>query len=90
MPNHHTVLQDEKIHFWDDVYGFDMSCIKKIAIAEPLVDTVRSSQNALLSTLYTLHSCLGIPKPDCHHRAPRRHGTHHTLKPRTTNEPKHY
>ena len=32
--------KSEKIHFWDNVYGFDMSCIKKIAILEPLVDTV--------------------------------------------------
>jgi len=36
--------KDEKIHFWDDVYGFDMSCIKKIAISEPLVDTVNPEQ----------------------------------------------
>jgi hypothetical protein len=36
--------KDEKIHFWDDVYGFDMSCIKKIAISEPLVDTVNPDQ----------------------------------------------
>jgi len=32
--------KDEKIHFWDDVYGFDMTCIKDIAINEPLVETV--------------------------------------------------
>lgn len=25
---------------WDDVYGFDYSCIKEIALREPLVDTV--------------------------------------------------
>jgi protein arginine N-methyltransferase 1 len=36
--------KDEKIYFWDDVYGFDMSCIKKIAISEPLVDTVNPDQ----------------------------------------------
>lgn len=34
--------KDEKINFWDDVYGFDMSCIKDIAIHEPLVDIVAS------------------------------------------------
>lgn len=32
--------KDEKIAFWDNVYGFDMSCIKKVAMLEPLVDTV--------------------------------------------------
>lgn len=32
--------KDDKIHWWDNVYGFDMSCIKKVAIREPLVDVV--------------------------------------------------
>jgi protein arginine N-methyltransferase 1 len=32
--------KDEKINFWDNVYGFDFSCIKDIALREPLVDTV--------------------------------------------------
>jgi protein arginine N-methyltransferase 1 len=32
--------REEKINFWDDVYGFDYSCIKEIALREPLVDTV--------------------------------------------------
>jgi cyclopropane fatty-acyl-phospholipid synthase-like methyltransferase len=36
--------RDEKIDWWDDVYGFDMSSIKKLALLEPLVDTVDSKQ----------------------------------------------
>jgi len=32
--------KEQKIGFWDDVYGFDYSCIKEIALREPLVDTV--------------------------------------------------
>ncbi|KAF8149536.1 putative arginine methyltransferase [Crassisporium funariophilum] len=32
--------KEEKINFWEDVYGFDYSCIKDIALREPLVDTV--------------------------------------------------
>lgn len=32
--------KDEKIHFWDDVYGFDMSVMKGLAMLEPLVETV--------------------------------------------------
>ncbi|RPD59953.1 S-adenosyl-L-methionine-dependent methyltransferase [Lentinus tigrinus ALCF2SS1-6] len=32
--------KEEKINFWDNVYGFDYSCIKEIALREPLVDTV--------------------------------------------------
>lgn len=36
--------RQEKIDFWDHVYGFDMSCIKELAIMEPLVDTCRAHQ----------------------------------------------
>ena len=32
--------KENKIHFWDNVYGFDMSCIKGWAMREPLVDIV--------------------------------------------------
>jgi len=35
---------NEKIHFWDNVYGFDMTCIKKVALVEPLVDVVEGEQ----------------------------------------------
>lgn len=31
---------------WDNVYGFDMSCIGKLAITEPLVDNVDAKQIA--------------------------------------------
>jgi len=34
----------EKIDFWDNVYGFNMSCIKKIALLEPLVDVCDPKQ----------------------------------------------
>jgi len=36
--------KNEKIHFWDNVYGFNMSCVKGAAMFEPLVDTVESNQ----------------------------------------------
>jgi hypothetical protein len=29
---------------WDSVYGFDMSCIRKVAVSEPLVDVVNPKQ----------------------------------------------
>ncbi|KAF8313081.1 protein arginine N-methyltransferase [Clavulina sp. PMI_390] len=32
--------KDEKINFWENVYGFDYSCIREIALREPLVDVV--------------------------------------------------
>lgn len=35
---------DSKINFWDDVYGFNMSCIKEMALLEPLVDTCKPEQ----------------------------------------------
>jgi protein arginine N-methyltransferase 1 len=33
-----AAYRESKINFWDNVYGFDMSCIKELAIIEPLVD----------------------------------------------------
>jgi len=42
----------EKINFWDNVYGFDFSCIKHIALREPLVDTV--DLKAVVSDPYPL------------------------------------
>lgn len=30
--------REDKINFWNNVYGFDMSCIKELALVEPLVD----------------------------------------------------
>lgn len=29
---------------WNNVYGFDMSCIRKLSMMEPLVDTVDANQ----------------------------------------------
>ncbi|KAI9013881.1 S-adenosyl-L-methionine-dependent methyltransferase [Phycomyces nitens] len=34
--------KEEKIDYWDNVYGFDYSSIKSLAIKEPLVDTVEA------------------------------------------------
>ena len=36
--------KNEKLNFWDDVYGFSMKCIKEVAITEPLVDVVEDKQ----------------------------------------------
>jgi len=43
---------EDKINFWDNVYGFDMSCIKKIALTEPLVDCCDPKQ--LISPAYPI------------------------------------
>ncbi|OXA59891.1 Protein arginine N-methyltransferase 1 [Folsomia candida] len=36
--------KEDKIHWWDNVYGFDMSCLRDVAIREPLVDVVDQKQ----------------------------------------------
>jgi protein arginine N-methyltransferase 1 len=36
--------REDKINFWDNVYGFDMSCIKELALVEPLVDVCDPKQ----------------------------------------------
>ncbi|KAK6453987.1 S-adenosyl-L-methionine-dependent methyltransferase [Scheffersomyces xylosifermentans] len=40
--------KDEKIHYWEDVYGFDYSPFIKVAMVEPLVDTV--DNHSLITT----------------------------------------
>ncbi|CAD6193905.1 unnamed protein product [Caenorhabditis auriculariae] len=52
--------KEDKIHWWDNVYGFNMSAIRKVAVTEPLVDVVDNAQvvtnNCLLKEvdLYTV------------------------------------
>eukprot|EP01089_Gocevia_fonbrunei_P011045 TRINITY_DN2410_c0_g1_i1.p1 TRINITY_DN2410_c0_g1~~TRINITY_DN2410_c0_g1_i1.p1 ORF type:complete len:344 (-),score=82.29 TRINITY_DN2410_c0_g1_i1:95-1126(-) len=40
--------KQEKIGWWSDVYGFNMSCITEVAMQEPLIDVVES--HAVVST----------------------------------------
>jgi len=52
--------KEDKIHWWDEVYGFDMSCIKSIALQEPLVDVVDRNQvvtNTCLLREIDLQTC---------------------------------
>jgi hypothetical protein len=44
---------------WDNVYGFDFSCIKDIALREPLVDTVELK--AVATDPCILKVCLLLP-----------------------------
>ena len=37
-------MSDPASSVWDNVYGFDMSCIKEQALTEPLVDTCDPKQ----------------------------------------------
>ena len=36
--------KEDKVHWWSNVYGFDMSCIRDVALTEPLVDQVDAKQ----------------------------------------------
>ncbi|XP_040964523.1 probable protein arginine N-methyltransferase 1 [Gossypium hirsutum] len=65
--------KDNKIEFWNNVYGFDMSCIKKQAMMEPLVDTVDQKQivtncHLLKVRKYTsifLYACTSLTQSNC-------------------------
>jgi len=37
-------FRSEKFDFWENVYGFDFSCVKRLALTEPLVDYVDVDQ----------------------------------------------
>lgn len=43
--------KDDKINWWDNVYGFNMSSIRRVAISEPLVDVVDPNQVVTNSVL---------------------------------------
>ena len=44
--------KEQKITFWEDVYGFSMRAIRNLAMLEPLVDTVEP--DAVMSTKWPL------------------------------------
>jgi len=46
--------KQQKIHFWDQVYGYDFSCIKEMAYREPIVDSV--DMEALISESACIYS----------------------------------
>jgi len=58
---HFAFIEDDdykkqKIDWWDNVYGFDMSCIKKIAYREPIVDIVDAK--------YVVSQCIKVYEVD--------------------------
>ena len=42
---------DDKVNWWNNVYGFDMSCIRDVALTEPLVDMVNAKSIMTNSSL---------------------------------------
>uniref|UniRef100_M4D1H5 Protein arginine N-methyltransferase domain-containing protein n=1 Tax=Brassica campestris TaxID=3711 RepID=M4D1H5_BRACM len=55
---------------WNSVYGFDMSCIKKKAMMEPLVDTVDPKQIVTDSKLLKTINILKMSSGDASFTAP--------------------
>lgn len=62
--------KDEKINWWDDVYGFDMSSIRKVAISEPLVDVVDPKQVVTNSCLLKEVDLYTVTKDELSFAAP--------------------
>lgn len=56
--------KDEKINWWDEVYGFNMSLIRKVAISEPLVDVVDPKQMVTNSFLVKEVDLYTVQKSD--------------------------
>lgn len=48
---------------WENVYGFDMSCIKDVAIKEPLVDVVDPKQLVSNSCLIKVVTIFNLTAP---------------------------
>lgn len=64
--------KDEKINWWDDVYGFDMSSIRKVAITEPLVDVVDPKQLVTTPCLIKEVDLYTVAKADLDFESPFR------------------
>lgn len=45
-------FKEDKINWWDNVYGFDMSPIRKVAVSEPMVDVVDPKQVRFYSCIF--------------------------------------
>jgi protein arginine N-methyltransferase 1 len=62
--------KDDKINWWDNVYGFNMSSIRKVAITEPLVDVVDPNQIVSSNCLIKEIDLYTITDEDCTFSAP--------------------
>jgi len=62
--------KDDKINWWEDVYGFNMSAIKKVALTEPIVDVVDRNQIVTSSCLVREIDIQTIKKEDIPFEAP--------------------
>jgi hypothetical protein len=62
--------KDDKIYWWDDVYGFDMSAIRRVAVGEPIVDVVDRNQVVTGSCLIKVRLLGQIPIKNQVHTVP--------------------
>jgi len=62
--------RNEKIDFWENVYGFDMRCIRKIAMTEPLVDNVDREQICTQTCRLITIDIMTVQKSDLAFTAP--------------------
>jgi len=62
--------KEDKINWWDQVYGFDMSCVRKVAIGEPLVDVVDPKQVVTNCCLLKEIDIQTVKVEDCTFSAP--------------------
>ncbi|XP_064368916.1 protein arginine N-methyltransferase 3 isoform X2 [Dromaius novaehollandiae] len=60
----------DKLVFWEDVYGFDMSCMKKAVIPEAVVEVL--DPNTIISAASVIKAIAGyfdiFFEKDCHHK----------------------
>eukprot|EP00088_Acartia_fossae_P050836 TRINITY_DN57043_c0_g1_i1.p1 TRINITY_DN57043_c0_g1~~TRINITY_DN57043_c0_g1_i1.p1 ORF type:complete len:349 (-),score=73.40 TRINITY_DN57043_c0_g1_i1:170-1216(-) len=56
--------KDDKINWWADVYGFNMSAIRKVALSEPIVDVVDKNQIVTSSCLLKEINIQTVKKED--------------------------
>jgi protein arginine N-methyltransferase 1 len=56
--------KDDKINWWENVYGFNMSAIRNVAISEPLVDCVEPKQVVTNSSLLKEIDLYTVKKED--------------------------
>jgi protein arginine N-methyltransferase 1 len=62
--------KDQKINWWENVYGFDMSCVKKVAVGEPLVDVVDPKQVVSNACMIKEIDIATVTMEDCTFNAP--------------------
>ncbi|KAK3826135.1 MAG: S-adenosyl-L-methionine-dependent methyltransferase, partial [Benniella sp.] len=62
--------KDEKIGYWSNVYGFDYSSIQKIALREPLVDTVDAKAVVTNAHAFKHIDILTVQKEDLNFKVP--------------------